>query len=144
MDDPSPSGKRSIQPADYAALAAFRRALREFLAFSEAAARTSGLTAQQHQAILAIRGHKDGEPLTVGELAEHLTIRHHSAVELVDRLAKAGLVTRVSAEHDRRAVLVGLTPKSESILEELSAIHLDELKSSRELLMQLLERLDRA
>jgi DNA-binding MarR family transcriptional regulator len=144
MDDPSRSGTRSIQPADYAALAAFRRALREFLAFSEAAARTSGLTAQQHQAILAIRGHRDGEPLTVGELAEHLTIRHHSAVELVDRLAKAGLVTRVSAEHDRRTVLVGLTPKSEGILEELSAIHLDELKSSRELLVQLLERLDRA
>ncbi|MDF2996972.1 MAG: MarR family transcriptional regulator [Xanthobacteraceae bacterium] len=141
MDDPFQPGKRVVTAEDYAALAAFRRALRRFMAFSEEAARAGGLTAQQHQAILAIRGHKDGEPLTIGELAEHLLLRHHSAVELVDRLAKAELVTRVPAEHDRRAVLVGLTPRAEGILEELSAIHLDELRRGSGLLTQLLERL---
>lgn len=140
--DTSEPDRRIVSPEDYATLAAFRRALRRFMAFSEEAARASGLTAQQHQAILAIRGHKGGEPLTIGELAEHLLLRHHSAVELVDRLAKAELVTRVPSEHDRRAVLVGLTPKAERILEELSAIHLDELRRGRGLLAQLLERLD--
>lgn len=140
--DTSEPDRRVVSPEDYATLAAFRRALRRFMAFSEEAARASGLTAQQHQAILAIRGHKGGEPLTIGELAEHLLLRHHSAVELVDRLARAELVTRVPSEHDRRAVLVGLTPKAERILEQLSAIHLDELRRGRGLLAQLLERLD--
>jgi DNA-binding MarR family transcriptional regulator len=133
---------RPISGEDYETLAAFRHALRRFLAFSESAARASGLTAQQHQAILTIKGHATGGPLTIGELADHLLIRHHSAVELVDRLVQAGLVDRLKAEGDRRRVVVGLTAKAESILADLSAIHLDELRRSRALLAQLLERLD--
>jgi DNA-binding MarR family transcriptional regulator len=134
--------KRRLGAADYETLAAFRHALRRFLAFSEQAARDSGLTAQQHQAILAIKAHKGGAPLTVGDLADHLLIRHHSAVELIDRLVGADLAVRVQAETDRRSVLVALTPKAEAILEQLSATHLDELGRSRALLVQLLERLD--
>ena len=140
--DASPQSTRAIDADDYEALAAFRHALRRFLAFSEAAARASGLTAQQHQAILAIKGHRIGEPLSIGELADHLLIRHHSAVELVDRLVQADLVTRSVAEDDRRRVVVGLTPKAEAILKDLSAVHLEELRRSKALLMQLLERLD--
>ena len=140
--DALPSSTRAIGAEDYEALAAFRHALRRFLAFSEGAARVSGLTAQQHQAILAIKGHRPGEPITIGDLADHLLIRHHSAVELVDRLVHAELVTRSAAEEDRRRVVVGLTPKAEAILKDLSAIHLEELKSSKALLAQLLERLD--
>jgi len=127
---------------DYEALAAFRHAMRRFLAFSEEAARASGLTAQQHQAILAIKGRRADEPCTIGDLADHLIIRHHSAVELVDRLARAGLVDRSETEGDRRRVIVLLTPKADAILDKLSAAHLDELKRSRPLLAQLLERLD--
>lgn len=132
---------RPISGEDYATLAAFRHALRRFLAFSEGAARASGLTAQQHQAILALKGHRAGAPLTIGDLADHLLIKH-STVELVDRLAQAELVTRASAEGDRRRVVVNLTAKAEAILEALSATHLEELKRSRALLAQLLDRLD--
>ncbi|HEV2673314.1 MAG TPA: MarR family transcriptional regulator [Aliidongia sp.] len=135
------STARPIGDEDYEALAAFRLALRRFLTFSEAAARDRGLTAQQHQAILTIKGHGSGRPLTIGELADHLLIRHHSAVELVDRLVQAELATRASAEDDRRRVVVALTAKAEVILRELSATHLDELRRSRTLLEQLLERL---
>lgn len=133
---------RPISGEDYATLAAFRHALRRFLAFSEDAARASGLTAQQHQAILALKGHRAGASLTIGDLADHLLIKHHSAVELVDRLVQAELVTRASAEDDRRRVVVTLTAKAEAILEALSATHLEELKRSRALLAQLLDRLD--
>jgi DNA-binding MarR family transcriptional regulator len=142
--DVSKQRKRAIGPEDYEALAEFRHGLRRFLTFSEEAAREHGLTAQQHQAILAIKGSNDGKPAAVGVLAERLLIRHHSAVELVDRLERAGLVTRLSAEDDRRLVLVALTAKAEAVLEELSAAHLDELKRSRELLARLLDRLDLA
>jgi len=133
---------RRVTAKDYEALAAFRRALRRFLAFSEAAARASGLTAQQHQAILAIKGSPGPGPMTIGDLADHLMIRHHSAVELVDRLVKADLVLRTESADDRRRVGLTLTAKAGAILAELSAIHLEELKNSRALLVQLLERLD--
>lgn len=134
--------KRRIKDEDYRALAAYRHALRRFLVFSEAAAREAGLTAQQHQAILAIRGQGAGGRMTIGELADSLLIRHHSAVELVDRLARADLVVRIEAEDDRRRVVVSLTPTAETILENLSANHLDELRHGRGLLVQLLERLN--
>jgi DNA-binding MarR family transcriptional regulator len=133
---------RRVTVKDYETLAAFRHTLRRFLAFSEAAARTSGLTAQQHQAILAIKGHVGTGPMTVGELADHLMIRPHSAVELIDRLVKADLVLRMESPEDRRRVALTLTPKAGTILAELSAIHLEELRRSRVLLEQLLERLD--
>jgi len=132
---------RRVTAKDYEALAAFRRALRGFLAFSEAAARNSGLTAQQHQAILAIKGNPDPGPMTIGELADHLMVRHNSAVELVDRLVKADLVLRTESADDRRRVGLTLTARADAILAELSAIHLEELKNSRALLAQLLERL---
>jgi DNA-binding MarR family transcriptional regulator len=133
---------RRVTTKDYEALAAFRRELRRFLAFSEDAARSSGLTAQQHQAILAIKGHSGAGPMTVGALADHLMIRHHSAVELVDRLVKAELVVRMDSVDDRRRVGLVLTAKASGILAELSAIHLEELKQSRVLLVQLFEQLD--
>ena len=141
-DDGVRTRVRRVTTKDYEALAAFRRALRRFLAFSEEAARGNGLTAQQHQAILAIKGHTGAGPMTVGELADHLLVRHHSAVELVDRLVRAELVNRIEAPDDRRRVALVLTLKASAILAELSAIHLEELKQSRALLVQLLERLD--
>lgn len=140
--DVSNAKTRQIGMADYEALAAFRHALRRFMVFSEEAARESGLTAQQHQAILAIKGHGAGGPMTIGDVADFLLVRHHSAVELIDRLVRAGLVDRSGGEDDRRRVIVALTPKAETVLGELSATHLDELKRSRALLVQLLERLD--
>src|SRR5689334_2757300 len=100
-----------ITDADYATLAAFRLALRQFAAFSEAAAKAAGLTPRQHQALLAIKGAAQASPngLGVGEIAKALLIRHNSAVELVDRLADAGLVRRQPDPSDGRRSLVVVT-----------------------------------
>jgi DNA-binding MarR family transcriptional regulator len=133
------TAKRSSPPltdADYERLAEFRYVLRRFLIFSEDAAKKSGLTAQQHQALLAIKAvHK---PMTTGRLAERLSIRHHSAVGLIDRLASKSLVKRLTGPDDRRQVLLALTPKSEALLANLSKAHREELERLAPLLESLL------
>jgi DNA-binding MarR family transcriptional regulator len=131
-----------LRQQDYRTLAAFRHALRRFHAFSEDAARAHGLTPQQHQAILALKGHDAAEPMSVGNLAAALLIRHHSAVELVDRLVAAGLVLREGDAGDRRRVALTLTAKAEAVLAELSRTHLAELRRSGPLLAALVRRLD--
>ncbi|WP_298378323.1 helix-turn-helix domain-containing protein [uncultured Bradyrhizobium sp.] len=115
---------------DYAALARFRYQLRSFLAFSEEAAQQAGLTPQQHQALLAIKGFSGMEPTTVGDLARYLLIRHHTAVELVNRMTKLGLLTRAVDAADGRRVLVTLTAQGERKLQTLSKIHLEELTTA--------------
>jgi len=130
-----------VDDADYQALAEFRFALRGFLAFSERAARTAGLTAQQHQALLAIRGFPGRDRVSVSELAERLLIRHHSAVELIDRLARLGLIVRTSDPSDRRRVHITLTPKARRKLTALSAAHMKELRQLSAAVPRLLERL---
>ena len=127
-----------LSQADYRRLAEFRHLLRRFLMFSESAAEAAGLTAQQHQALLAIQGFADEEPVATGTLADRLGIRHHSAVGLVDRLAAQALVRRRSATADRRRVLLELTPKAERLLAGLSAAHRDELERLAPLLKTLL------
>jgi DNA-binding MarR family transcriptional regulator len=123
------SGKQtSITKEEYEVLAAFRRELRLFLHFSENAAKNVGLTPQQYQALLAIKGFPGREQVTVGELAEQLQIRHHSAVGLVDRLVLQQLVLREAAMEDRRRVYVKLAPHGMEILEQLATIHKQELK----------------
>src|SRR6185437_12869247 len=105
---------------DYATLASFRRSLRTFLAFSEGAARQAGLTPQQHQAILAIRGLAPESGMSINDLAEHLFLKAQTAVELADRLEDAGLVRRQRDKVDRRRVFLALTAKANRILERLS------------------------
>jgi DNA-binding MarR family transcriptional regulator len=87
------------------------------------------VTGPQHQLLLAIRGH--GSSPSIGEVAEHLLLRHHSAVELVDRAARAGLVARVADADDQRVVRLELTPAAEGLLRSLSAAHLEELSRLR-------------
>jgi DNA-binding MarR family transcriptional regulator len=129
--------------ADYMVLAQFRTGLRRFLAFSAAAAEAAGLTPRQHQALLAIKG-AEAEAVTVGELAEQLQIRHHSATELADRLVQAGLVDRAADPLDRRRVLLRLTAAAEAVLGDLSEAHLGELAALRPVLRLLLEALERS
>ncbi len=119
---------RALTRADYEHLAEFRYQLRRFLVFSEEAAAAVGLTAQQHQALLAIKGFAGREPITTGGLAQRLLVRHHSAVGLIDRLAAKRLIRRRSARQDRRLVRIELTPRAEALLAGLSAAHRDELK----------------
>lgn len=138
-----PRRKGRTAPDRYEALAEFRYALRKFVAFSEGAARKAGLTPQQHQTLVAVRGLPRGEMPTIGYIAERLMLRHHSAVELVNRLARMGLVKRAQDEADRRRVLVKLTAKGERRLERLSKAHVDELRGIRPVLVTLLKRFGR-
>src|SRR5712692_2945540 len=97
--------KKLLRLADYEALAELRYQIRRFLHFSEQAARAAGLEPHQHQLLLALKGlPAPGEPASIGWLAERLQIQHHSAVELVDRLAERGLASRSRAPSDRRQV----------------------------------------
>jgi DNA-binding MarR family transcriptional regulator len=116
-----------ITDAEYEALAGFRYALRRFLHFSEEAAREAGLEPQQHQALLAIRGFGGGSPVSVGDLAERLQVRHHSAVGLVDRLATLGLVRREPSAKDRRRVVLKLTAAGQRTLGRVAGAHRAEL-----------------
>ena len=117
-------GKLTLK--DYRALAGIRRGMRQFLEFSAEAAQGAGLTPAQHQALLAIRGMP--EPVTVGTLAAWLGIRHHSAVGLVDRLAKGKLVIRIPDLDDRRRMRLKLTPRADARLAALSQVHRAELR----------------
>ena len=129
--------RKALTEADYRNLAEFRYALRQFLAFSEQAARGAGLSPQHHQALLAIRGF--GGRLTVGELASRLAIKPHSAVGLADRLVEAGLAVRQANTKDRRRVELTLTPAASRRLADLSQSHREELKRLAPLLVPLLK-----
>lgn len=122
---------------DYRALAAFRTELRRFLAFSEGAAKDAGLTPQQHQLLLAVRGHAGPGPASVTDVADALLLKRHSATELVNRAAEAGLVVRTADADDARRTLVVLTPAGERILAGLSALHRAELARLRTVLAAL-------
>lgn len=113
---------------DYQALAQFRYQLRVFLAFSETAAERQGLTSQQHQALLGIKGFVDSGPATVGDVARFLLIRHHSAVELINRMEKGGLIKRAADPEDARRVHLRLTTKGEQKLQAISRINIGELR----------------
>ena len=113
---------------DYKALAQFRYQLRVFLAFSEDAAERHGLTPQQHQALLGIKAFVDPGPATVSDVARFLLIRHHSAVELVNRMEKRGLLRRAADPADARRVHLRLTAKGEQKLMAISKMNIGELR----------------
>jgi DNA-binding MarR family transcriptional regulator len=133
--------RKKLSKSQYENLAAFRYALRQFLRFSEDEAQRAGIKPQQHQALLAIKGFPGRDAVTVGELAERLQLRHHSAVELLDRLVDLKLVTREPSEIDRRQVHVRVTERGEQILDRLSATHEEQLRRIGPELSSLLERL---
>ena len=132
---------RELSPADYQLLAEFRYLLARFLAFSAEAAQAAGLAPRQHQALLAIKGSPGGAPITVGDLAGRLVIRHHSAVELVDRMVSSGYLRRRTDPSDRRRAILILTPAGERVLAELSAEHRAELRRIAPLLGTLVTQL---
>ncbi len=133
--------RKKLSKAEYENLASFRFALRQFLRFSEQAAEAVGLKPQQHQALLAVKGYPERDHVTMGELAERLQVKHHSAVGLVDRLVSKKLVTRDPSANDRRQVWICLTPRGEEMLEKLSAAHREQLGRIGPELSELLGRL---
>jgi len=121
--DPEPLTKR-----DFEALARFRFAIRRYLRFSEETVRDHGLAPQQYVLLLALKGFPERDWATVRELADRLQLRHHSVVELVNRVQSQGLVERAAHPDDGRAVRVLLTAEGEAVLGRLSALHRDELR----------------
>jgi DNA-binding MarR family transcriptional regulator len=130
---------RNLSAATYQALAEFRYQIRRFLRFSEEAARKVGLEPQQHQLMLAVKGIPVRQEPRIAYLADRLQIQHHSAVELVDRLVKKGLIQRMRGERDRREVHVRLTPRGERLLGELTLHMRAELRSAAPTLVAALE-----
>ena len=128
----------ALTAKDFETLAAFRGALRRFLSFSEAASARVGLTPRQYEALLSLKGHGGSQPLTVGGLAERLCVRHHSAVELVNRLARIGLAVRVGEAGDRRRIHIVLTRRGERALARLAASHRAELRQAGPRLLDVL------
>ncbi len=123
------TSRSTLDDADFARLLGFRDGLRRFLRWSDDQARSVGLTGAQHQLLLAVRGH--GSPPSIREVAEHLLLRHHSVVELVDRAEAAGLLGRIDDPEDQRVVRLRLTPDGADKVEALSAAHLEELSRLR-------------
>jgi DNA-binding MarR family transcriptional regulator len=123
-----------LTDADYIALGEFRRTIREFLAFSQEGAQAHGLTAQQHQALLAIRAHTGNGSMSIGELADALMIKSHSAVGLVTRLEERDLVLRKASTEDRRKALLELRPRGAEILEAISLRNLRQIGEAAEIL----------
>ena len=119
---------RDLSVAEYRALAEFRYQIRRFLHFSEDQARSCGVEPQQHQLLLAIRGLPGDKRATIGVLATRLQLKHHSTVELVNRLEARGAVIRVPGGEDRREVVVRLTRSGVGLLHRLSLSHREELE----------------
>lgn len=125
-----------IEP-DFAALLRFRTALRRFNRWSEAQAATVGLTHVQHQLLLAVRGHGDARGPTIGDVAEYLSVRQHSVVELASRVEALGFVERHADESDRRLVRLRLTPLGQDSIRALTELHVQELHTLAPLLQAL-------
>lgn len=126
---------------EYALLAALRYALRSFMYFSESAAEGLGLTAQRYQAMLALRGFPEDREVTINDVAQQLLIKHNTAVGLVDRLNKQGLIARRPSTVDGRQVSLCLTAKGERMLERLASVHREELQRIGPQLEQLLHQI---
>ena len=133
--------KRDLSPGDYQALAEFRYQIRRFLHFSESAVRSEGINPQHHQLLLAIKGIPGTLDPTISRLAERLHLRHHSAVELANRLTARGLIRKRQDKHDRRRVLLEITSRGERVLRNLSLVHRAQLESVGSDLIQALEKL---
>lgn len=120
--------RETLSDRDYERLLQLRSGLRRFLHWSEERARGAGLTPAQHQLLLAVRGHPDQRGPTIGQVAEYLQLRHHSAVGLTDRAAAAGLVQRIPDAEHPGTVRLTLTSTGARHLAELSELHLAELQ----------------
>jgi len=121
---------KEITTAEYQALAELRYRLRKFVGEGDAVARAAGLEPQQYLLLLALRGLPEGEEATIRALADRLALKHHSAVELIDRLEVHGYVRRSRSRDDRRRVLVALLPRGEKLLEQVARDRIGELRAS--------------
>jgi DNA-binding MarR family transcriptional regulator len=138
-----PKRNTDVSVDDYRALAEFRYQLHLYLALSDQAARSAGLHPGQYRFLLTLKGLPDGTEPTISNLAERLGLRHHSTVELIDRLEEGGLIYRERSERHRSFVFVRLTPKGDNVLRRLVASRKAELQKAGPLLVKALNTLTR-
>jgi len=130
-----------ITDGEYRALAELRYRIRRFLQEGDETALQAGLEPQQYLLLLAIRGLPEGRDATIRPLAERLSLRHHSTVELIDRLEARGYVRRTRGREDRRQVLVSLQPRGEKLLEQVVEQRIIELRSNGRALVEAIDAL---
>lgn len=130
-----------ITSSEYRALAELRYRIRHFIREGDAVARVAGLEPQQYLLLLAIRGLPEGEEATIRALAERLALKHHSVVELIDRLETHGYVRRTRGRDDRRRVLVTLLPRGERMLEQVAQHRIGELRATGHELVRAIDQL---
>ena len=131
----------SLHSESYEALAEFRYLLRKFLRFSkDLLAAKAGLNPEQYEALLAIKAFL-GKPITISQLSERLQVKHHSAVNIVDRLVERKLIRRTAGEEDRRERHLELTAKGEDLIGEMAALHYTELRDRSGDMIKALQRL---
>ena len=132
-----------LSPQNYEALAELRYLGRKFLRFSKEYLRAqAGLNPEQYEALLAIKAFGTAESTTISQLSERLQVKHHSAVNIVDRLVERKLLRRQPSERDRRERHLQLTTKGETLIEELAAVHFHELRNRSEEMIKGLKRLN--
>jgi len=129
---------KTLSVAQYRHVSEFRYRIRQFLQFSEQAARANGIDPQQHQLLLAVKGLPEDARPTITAVSERLGIRHHSAVELINRAVAHGSVAKHHNAEDAREMLLELTPQGEQLLQKLSVLHWQELQNSGPALAQAL------
>jgi DNA-binding MarR family transcriptional regulator len=130
-----------ITTDEYRALAELRYRIRRFLHEGDAVAHAAGLEPQQYLLLLSIRGLPEGQEATIRTLAERLALKHHSVVELIDRLETHGYVRRSRGRDDRRRVLVSLLPRGERLLEQVARDRIEELRSTGHALVRAIDQL---
>ena len=130
-----------ITDGEYHALSELRYLIRRFLQEGDATVRTAGLEPQQHLLLLAIRGLEPGQEASIRTIADRLALRHHSTVELIDRMETHGFVKRTRGREDRRQVLVSLQPRGEKLLEKVVEQRIVELRSHGRALVESIRKL---
>ncbi len=130
-----------VTPAKYRALSELRYRIRHFLREGDAKARAVGLEPQQYLMLLAISGLPEGNEATIQTLAERFVLKHHSAVEPIDRLEAHGYVRRTRSRDDRRRVFVSLLPRGGRLLEQVARNRISELRTSGETFVSAIEAL---
>ena len=132
---------KKISETEFRALAELRYRIRQFLRQGDATAREEGLEPQQYLMLLAIRGLPPDVPGKIRALADRLAVKHHSAVELVDRLEQHGYVKRTRSREDKRQVLVSLLPKGQKVLERVVQQRISELRTNGRELVRAIDAL---
>ena len=141
MSIPRKNKPASVDWVKLADLAEFRYQLRRFVSFSEAASEAAGISAQQYQLLQVVATVPEGQESSISYIAERMVVRHNSAVELVDRAEKSGLVQRVTDPNDHRRSLVETTPRGNELLAQLVPIHLAEVRTENGELLRSLQQL---